>query len=382
MALKAAQLDRAFNDLWTNFGVMSKAAIVDAINYMAGLVTKIGQSLASMRQLTQEERQAAYDRGDLIGAKFGWGRGKSNDGEEPANAPRELTIKRDRKPKTGGTIIPRESKGGGGGKSASEEKTAYDREIASIEKKTRALEGEAAAIGKTVFEGAKAEALAKLNLAAKQAEIELTPAQIANNEKIAETYAQITLKIKDLQLAHSQWIELQNFAGNQMISLFKGAMTGADGLRDAVKKLADSLLDASLQAMILGKGPLAGMFGTGNASNGGVGGLIGTIFGAFGGGVDGKRADGGPVTAGRPYLIGERGPEIMVPGHSGSVFPIAKGGAGGGGSNVVNITQAFQVSGAFTSDDAKAMAMQAATRAGAATRQSVLAELNSQRKRA
>lgn len=287
----------------------------------------------------------------------------------------------------GGTKIPGEDSGAGGGKTAAEKKNEYDREIQSIEKKTRALEGEAAAIGKTVFEGAKAEALAKLELAAKQAGIKLSPEQIANNEKIAMTYAQITEKIKNLQLAQQQWVELQNFAGNSMISLFKGATSGADGLRDAVKKLADSLLDASLQAMILGKGPLAGLFGTGNASNGGVGGLIGTIFGAFGGGgsplqLAGARAGGGPVTAGRPYLIGEQGPEIMVPGHSGSVFPIAKGGAGGGGSNVVNLSQNFTVSGAFTSEDAKAMAAQAATRAGAATRQSVLAELNSQRKRA
>ncbi len=32
------------------------------------------------------------------------------------------------------------------------------------------------------------------------------------------------------------------------------------------------------------------------------------------------RAGGGPVSAGRPYLVGERGPELVVPGRSGTVF--------------------------------------------------------------
>jgi phage-related minor tail protein len=35
----------------------------------------------------------------------------------------------------------------------------------------------------------------------------------------------------------------------------------------------------------------------------------------------GKRAAGGPVIAGEPYLVGERGPEIIVPSSSGTVIP-------------------------------------------------------------
>lgn len=42
------------------------------------------------------------------------------------------------------------------------------------------------------------------------------------------------------------------------------------------------------------------------------------------------RATGGPVAAGRPYLIGERGPELMVPKHNGFVVPnhLLSGGGG------------------------------------------------------
>ncbi len=42
------------------------------------------------------------------------------------------------------------------------------------------------------------------------------------------------------------------------------------------------------------------------------------------------RATGGPVTAGTPYIVGERGPEIVVPGRSGTVIPNNRIGVGGG----------------------------------------------------
>lgn len=40
-----------------------------------------------------------------------------------------------------------------------------------------------------------------------------------------------------------------------------------------------------------------------------------------GGGVSGARAFGGPVTAGEPYLVGERGPEIIIPNQNSTVIP-------------------------------------------------------------
>jgi hypothetical protein len=57
----------------------------------------------------------------------------------------------------------------------------------------------------------------------------------------------------------------------------------------------------------------------------------------YGDRLGGARANGGPVTAGTPYLVGERGPEIVVPGRSGTVIPNNRIGVGGGGM-VINIT--------------------------------------------
>lgn len=59
-----------------------------------------------------------------------------------------------------------------------------------------------------------------------------------------------------------------------------------------------------------------------------LGGFVRNIFGMEG------RAAGGPVSAGTPYVVGERGPELMVPGSSGTIMPA---GSWGGGT-VVNVS--------------------------------------------
>ncbi len=50
------------------------------------------------------------------------------------------------------------------------------------------------------------------------------------------------------------------------------------------------------------------------------------------------RAGGGPVSAGSPYIVGERGPELFMPRTSGSIYPNDALGAGGVQVGAVNIT--------------------------------------------
>jgi phage-related protein len=59
-----------------------------------------------------------------------------------------------------------------------------------------------------------------------------------------------------------------------------------------------------------------------------VGGAIDNIFG-------GGRANGGPVSRGTSYVVGERGPELFVPNTSGKIIP--NGGSDGRG-NTINLT--------------------------------------------
>ena len=78
-----------------------------------------------------------------------------------------------------------------------------------------------------------------------------------------------------------------------------------------------------------------------------LGGIFGNIFSSIFGGF---RASGGPVLAGTPYMVGERGPELFVPRSAGNIVP------NGAGGNVVNIN----VNQSFAAGTSRATTLQAA----------------------
>jgi hypothetical protein len=69
-----------------------------------------------------------------------------------------------------------------------------------------------------------------------------------------------------------------------------------------------------------------------SALGGGFGGFFGGIFG-------GKKANGGAVQKGKPYVVGEQGAELFIPNSSGQITQSARGTGNGGAVNVnFNIT--------------------------------------------
>lgn len=69
----------------------------------------------------------------------------------------------------------------------------------------------------------------------------------------------------------------------------------------------------------------------GQMSNGG-GGIVGGLLSILGGAFGGKREFGGPVSAGKAYVVGEKRPELFVPGATGMIVPsIPKAVAAQGG---------------------------------------------------
>lgn len=85
---------------------------------------------------------------------------------------------------------------------------------------------------------------------------------------------------------------------------------------DDLKRVAFSALgEIAGYALQSGIGSLFG--GAGGGASGGLGNLLGQSLGALFG-LPG-RATGGPVSPGRPYLVGERGPEVFVPTNAGRI---------------------------------------------------------------
>jgi hypothetical protein len=112
------------------------------------------------------------------------------------------------------------------------------------------------------------------------------------------------------------------------------ALRTGQGLWESFGNFFGSLLDMILQKIleiVIVKPLMDSLFG----EMGGFGGTGGGLFGSILGGIFGARAAGGPTAAGRPYLVGEQGPELFVPGGSGSIVPssdtmsMISGGGGG-----------------------------------------------------
>lgn len=103
-------------------------------------------------------------------------------------------------------------------------------------------------------------------------------------------------------------------------SLLRAVRTGKLGFED-LKRVALSVL-ADIATAALRTGLDAILHGSGRKdAPGGLLAAIGGLFGAPG------RATGGPVSPGRPYWVGERGPELFVPASSGRI-DAAPGGGG------------------------------------------------------
>ena len=99
-----------------------------------------------------------------------------------------------------------------------------------------------------------------------------------------------------------------------LLTAIRRGSLGFDDLRRIAVQALDQI---AAQALQIGLGSILGGIGGGSGANGGglLGSLVGAVFGLPG------RATGGPVSPGRGYLVGERGPELFVPTSAGRVEP-------------------------------------------------------------
>jgi phage-related minor tail protein len=151
------------------------------------------------------------------------------------------------------------------------------------------------------------------------------------------------------QYAAAQWMQAQSSfnTGQQVFGGFIDALNeGIDALVGRSKKGFDEI--AADFALMLAKmaaqkaaseifSAVLGGFG-GSLGVGGMGpptpgsGLLGMLGGLF-------RANGGPVNANSPYIVGERGPEWFVPATAGRVMPNGTAPVGGDVNVTVNMAQ-------------------------------------------
>ena len=176
-----------------------------------------------------------------------------------------------------------------------------------------------------------------------------------------ELPAAIVPALNDIELGFKSWSDSIPDMTTNIQSLTKqgldgltdslaAGITGAANFADAMKSMAKSVVD-SLIKMLIQKyivdaafGFITSSFGTGGTGSTGSGMTSGGGSGIPSFNPRGYAAIGGPVQAGSPYVVGERGPEMFVPNQSGSIIPNNQMGGGSGVvvNQTINVTTGIQ----------------------------------------
>ncbi|NKB83084.1 hypothetical protein HED51_03000 [Ochrobactrum grignonense] len=144
--------------------------------------------------------------------------------------------------------------------------------LAEVERRTVGLSAQQRQIELEVFQRIQA---------AKRSGVNLSDQEIQKiREQVAAT-AGLRAETERLQTDMQNADQAKMFFAQSFTQSLSGLITGTTSLSDAVKNLANSLMDAVLQAALLGQGPLASLFGGGS-------GILGSILGFADGGYTGR----------------------------------------------------------------------------------------------
>lgn len=166
----------------------------------------------------------------------------------------------------------------------------------------------------------RADALAEVVTAAEKLGADIAGQEIARQNRIIEQQAE---RMK--QLYASIGDSITTGIVDSLSAAVDGTKSLAEVAQSTLRSVANILLKFGLSNVLGGLG--------GNDDRG----VFSMLFG-------GRRAGGGPVSAGRPYMVGESGPEMFVPSGKGSI--VANKDLGGG--TVINITNNIAEGGAQT----------------------------------
>lgn len=123
--------------------------------------------------------------------------------------------------------------------------------------------------------------------------------------------------------------DMAQIVSSSVQSAFDEFVRNGEMSAESFKDILHSLL-ADMARLALQKAVLEPMFGGGSTQGGGA-------FGALLSGFQGGFASGGDFAANRPMLVGEEGPELLIPKNAGTIIPNGRGMGGGPVTVVTNI---------------------------------------------
>lgn len=214
--------------------------------------------------------------------------------------------------------------GKGGGRALREEPGLFE----NIDREIQSIQREITLIGKSTAEVAKARAEWAMLDEAKKRGIKVSDELRGKIEAEAAQVGRLTEELERGEVAQQQFEQAVDGIADALAGALVAGESLRDGLAQVFKQIAADLIQSGIHRMI------------GSLFLGGGGGL------GFLGALLPGRASGGPVRAGQPYMVGERGPEPFVPAVDGRILSVSqaqaalRGGAGAGGTVRVIIEEA------------------------------------------
>ena len=319
----AADVDKAFVEITNTVSTSLKAAIVSAalqLRYFLDLFNTVeNRSLDTLtKQRDEKQRALNMKTGDYRGAFLP---PKEQIEKELAEIDAQIKAHKDKQklpnqpddsilPPVTPYILPEDKKKKTGG-SRSVKTTDAEREKKAIDDLITSLEEELTLVGLTDEARDKEIALRKAGASATDAQRNQITALIEaryQEQKAVEAVEEQLRRNADAAL------DLADISMNMIDTIIDGSFSAKEALAGLLRQMA--------QALLMGQGPLANLFGISPQSSG-LGGLFGMMFG-------GARAAGGSVTPGNLYRVNEKGEEFFSPGTHGRIIP--HDGAGGGGA--------------------------------------------------
>ena len=102
--------------------------------------------------------------------------------------------------------------------------------------------------------------------------------------------------------------KVQSILSSGLFSFMENGFKGMVGsFKNSLLQIASDAAATEITGALFSSSKKHGLLGT-------LGNVLGSVFGGF-------RAEGGPVLPGRSYIVGERGPELLIPQSAGQIVP-------------------------------------------------------------
>lgn len=187
------------------------------------------------------------------------------------------------------------------GRDDKKEETKYERERKAVETLMEKLREEAALVGVVGKEKEITIALRKAGAAA-------TDEERAEIEKLVAFTYEEAKAVKENQKALQDFLSVGESGLDSFINSILDGKSATEAWGAALNDIGRQLINLGVSSLFSQTGPIASLFN--------------------GGGLAGARAAGGPVSGGKSYLVGEKGPEIFTPSSGGNITPNGASAAG------------------------------------------------------